>query len=188
MAISKFDLFFYFVTSSTMSWGFDTQPTQLHIPRYHDDIKWKQFPRYWPFVRGIPRSPVNSPHKGQCCGDLMFSLICIWINRWVNNHEAGDLISHRAHYDVIVMYTCKILCDTVWKKKAIIVWHCTHDNKNHTSLPHTWATLSHSLILKSSLQKTHINFFRYFDVFHGLKIYQTTDLVRGKWCSFQNEH
>ena len=32
----------------------------------HDDvIKWKHFPRYWPFVRGIHRSPVNSPHKGQ---------------------------------------------------------------------------------------------------------------------------
>ena len=31
----------------------------------HDDvIKWKHFPRYWPFVRGIHRSPVNSPHKG----------------------------------------------------------------------------------------------------------------------------
>ena len=32
----------------------------------HDDvIKWKHFPRYWPFVRGMHRSPVNSPHKGQ---------------------------------------------------------------------------------------------------------------------------
>ena len=32
----------------------------------HDDvIKWKHFPRYWPFVRRIHRSPVNSPHKGQ---------------------------------------------------------------------------------------------------------------------------
>ena len=31
----------------------------------HDDvIKWKHLPRYWPFVRGIHRSPVNSPHKG----------------------------------------------------------------------------------------------------------------------------
>ena len=28
-------------------------------------IKWKHFPRYWPFVRGIHRTPVNSPHKGQ---------------------------------------------------------------------------------------------------------------------------
>ena len=47
----------------------------------HDDvIKWKHFPRYWPFVRGIHRSPVNSPHKGQWRGALMFSLICVWIN------------------------------------------------------------------------------------------------------------
>ena len=33
----------------------------------------------------------------------MFSLICVWINDWVNNREAGDLRRYRAHYDVIVM-------------------------------------------------------------------------------------
>ena len=66
-------------------------------------IKWKYFPRYWPFVRGIHWSPVNSPHKGQWRGALMFSLICARINGWVNNGEAGDLRRHRAHYDVIVM-------------------------------------------------------------------------------------
>ena len=71
---------------------------------YHDDvIKWKHFPRNWPFVRGIHRSPVNSPHKGLWRGALMFSLICVWINDWVNNHEAGDLRRYLAHYDVIVM-------------------------------------------------------------------------------------
>ena len=63
------------------------------------------FPRYWPFVRGIHRSPVNSPHKGQWRGALMFSLICVWIIGWVNNREAGDLRRYRAHYDVIVMLT-----------------------------------------------------------------------------------
>ena len=43
----------------------------------HDDvIKWKHFPRYWRFVRGIHRLPVNSPHKGQWRGVLVFSLIC----------------------------------------------------------------------------------------------------------------
>ena len=69
----------------------------------HDDvIKWN-FPRYWPFVRGIHRSPVNSPHKGQWRGALMFSLICARINGWVNNGEAGDLRRHRVHYDIIVM-------------------------------------------------------------------------------------
>ena len=57
----------------------------------------------FPGHRGIPRSPVNSPHKGQWRGALMFSLICAWIDGWVNNGEAGDLRPHRAHYDVTVM-------------------------------------------------------------------------------------
>ena len=71
---------------------------------YHDDvIKWKHFPRNWPFVRGIHWSPVNSPHKGQWRGALMFSLIYVWINGWVNNREAGDLRRHLVHYDVTVM-------------------------------------------------------------------------------------
>ena len=44
----------------------------------HDDvIKWKHFPRYWPFVRGIHRPPVNSPHKGQWRGALLFFFICV---------------------------------------------------------------------------------------------------------------
>ena len=38
------------------------------------------------------------PRKGQWRGTLMFSLICAWINGWVNNREAGDLRRHRAHY------------------------------------------------------------------------------------------
>ena len=71
----------------------------------HDDvIKWKHFfPRYWPCVRGIHRSLVNSLHKGQWRGTLMFFLICAWINSWVNNREAGDLRRNRAHYGVTVM-------------------------------------------------------------------------------------
>ena len=48
-------------------------------------------------------SPVNSPRKGQWRGALMFSLICVWINGWVNNREAGDLRRYRAHYDVTLM-------------------------------------------------------------------------------------
>ena len=45
--------------------------------QWHDDvIKWKHFPRYWPFARGLHRPPVNSPHKGQWRGALMFSLLC----------------------------------------------------------------------------------------------------------------
>ena len=79
-------------------------PSHGVIKILHDDvIKWKHFPRYWPFVRGIDRSPVNSPHKGQWRGALMLTLIYARINDWVNNREAGDLRRNRAHYDVIVI-------------------------------------------------------------------------------------
>ena len=47
--------------------------------------------------------PVNSPHRGQWRGALMFSLICARIKDWVNNREAGDLRRHHGHYDVNVM-------------------------------------------------------------------------------------
>ena len=80
---------------------------------HHDDvIKWKHFPRYWPYVRGIHQSPVNSPHKGRWHRALMFSLICVWIYSWVNNREAGDLRRYRAHYDAIVMisWSCPLWC------------------------------------------------------------------------------
>ena len=72
----------------------------------HEVIKWKHFPRNWPFVRGIHRSPVNFPHKGQWRGSLMFFFICVWINDWVNN----DLRRVRTHYDVIVMSFEKQAC------------------------------------------------------------------------------
>ena len=71
----------------------------------HDDvIKWKHFPCYWSFVRGIYRLPMDSSHKSEWLGALMFSLICAWTNRWANNRDAGDLRRHRAHYNVIVMH------------------------------------------------------------------------------------
>ena len=115
----------YKLTISTVDWSkclynkeikaFMTKLTQKFIKqayqweagntKFHDDvIKWKHFPRYWPFVRGIHRSPVDSPHKGQWRGALMFPLICVWTNSWINNREAGDLRRYRAHYDVMVMF------------------------------------------------------------------------------------
>ena len=89
------------LTSSHM---YTQNETNTQWRGYGDDvIKWNHIPRYWPLVRGIHRWPVNSPHKGQWRGALMFSLIYAWINVWVNDREAGDLWRHRAHYDVTVM-------------------------------------------------------------------------------------
>ena len=46
----------------------------------------------------------NSPVPGEPVTrrfDVFF--ICVWINGWVNNRDAGDLRRYRTHYDVIVM-------------------------------------------------------------------------------------
>ena len=100
---------------NAIQWG-------LVVP--NDDImKWKHFPLYWAIVRGIHRSPVNSPHKGQWCGALMFSLICAWINSWVNNREAGDLRRHCTHYDVTVMiYGTKALGHHWFREWLVARW------------------------------------------------------------------
>ena len=63
-------------------------------------------------------SPVNSPHKGQWRGAVIFSFSCIWINSWINNREAGDLRRHRAHYDVTVMH----FGDGIY----VIKWKCVY--------------------------------------------------------------
>ena len=81
-----------------------TMPKWADLKGYHDDvIKWKHFPHNWPFVQGIHRSLVNSLHKGQWRGALIFSLICASINGWVNNGDTGNLRYHCTHYDVIVI-------------------------------------------------------------------------------------
>ena len=51
----------------------------LNIDNKHDVIEWKHFPRYWPFVRGIQWSPVNSSGAE------------LWCFLWsVYNWDAGD--------------------------------------------------------------------------------------------------
>ena len=95
-----------------------------HFGIWHDDvIKWKHFPHYWPFVQGIHQSPVNSLHKAQWHGALMFSLICAWINGWVNNGEAGDLKHHHAHCDVTVMEQGICEIGLMW---LMSWWSCDH--------------------------------------------------------------
>ena len=114
-----FDLSIHF-GAALLSWH-----VQYHDLLHDDVIKWKHFPRCWPFVRGIHRSPVISPHKGQWRGALMFPLICVWINGWVNNREAGDFRRYHAHYDVTVMlinfsHDHHVFCKT-WNMSSL--WH-----------------------------------------------------------------
>ena len=77
------------------------------------------FPRYWPFVRGIHRSPMYSPHKGRWRGALMISLISAWTKGWANNRNVGDLRRHRAHYGVIIMNsTCPSFSSLAYQKRS----------------------------------------------------------------------
>ena len=98
------------IRGSVALWG------QMSCRAPHIDVlKWKHFPRYWPFVRGIHCSSVNSPHKGQWRRALMFSLICAWTNAWIYIRYAGDLRRHRAHYDVTLVSCGNISGFFVWK-------------------------------------------------------------------------
>ena len=46
----------------------------------------------------------GNPHTKASDAELWcFFFICVWINDWVNNREAGDLRRHHCHYDVMVM-------------------------------------------------------------------------------------
>ena len=84
-----------------------------HTCWWRDDvIKCKHFPRYWPFVRGIHWSPVNSLHKGQWHEVYIFLWSAHWINGWANNREAGDLRRHRARYHVICSIQMHKCCKT----------------------------------------------------------------------------
>ena len=55
-------------------------------------------------------------------GPMMFSLICVWINGWVNNREAGDLRRHRGHYDVIVMMMMNNVVSTLLLLNNTHMW------------------------------------------------------------------
>ena len=90
------------VANSFISVHYTFKWKQISI--WHDDvIKWKHF-----CVTGHLCGEFTGrrwiPHKkGQRRGSLMFSVICVWINGWKNNREAGDLRRYRAHYDFNLM-------------------------------------------------------------------------------------
>ena len=156
----------------------------------HDDvIKWKHFPRYWPFVRGIHRSPVNSPHKGQWKGALIFSLICVWINGWVNNREAGDLRRYLAHYDVRVMSVWYVT-NMQGKKLVIMI-----DNRCHhlIALCWNWGTFSGPVLMMNSHGTGHYAHIRDFITLFGqwLSTIMSTEIkVTNHWiyAAYEMDH
>ena len=102
----------------------------IHTMLLHDGvIKWKHSPRHWPFVQGIHRWPVNFQHKGRWGGALVFSLICVWINGWVNIRDAGHLRRYRAHYDVIGMWCIFLWCRHITSYESVKCIHSCFFNR-----------------------------------------------------------
>ena len=62
-------------------------PSDLHKRHTWWPHQMETFPSYWPFVRGIHRCPVNSPHKGQWRGALIFS--DLHLNKWLSKQSWG---------------------------------------------------------------------------------------------------
>ena len=87
----------------------------LYSPLHDDVIKWKYVLCYWPFVRGIHRSQVNSPHKSQWRVALMFSFICAQTNSLANNGNMVDLRCHHTHHNAIVTI--------IELSKCILIFH-----------------------------------------------------------------
>ena len=66
-------------------------------------------------MRGIHQSPMNSLHKVQWHGALIFSLICACINGWGNNRKASGLKRKRTHYDVtLINYVNNSIIEQTW--------------------------------------------------------------------------
>ena len=98
---------------------------------YDDVIKWKHFPSYWPYVRGIHRSSVNSPHNGQEHGALMYSLIltgALWgesiSQRWWIHHTKSQRCFDIAYCpDQSVEQTVQLL--VIWAAITLMLRQCT---------------------------------------------------------------
>ena len=100
---------------------------------------WKHFPVTGHLCRELTGHRWISPQKGRWGGALMFPLICVWINSWVSNREAGDLRRYQALCDVAVMIVV-IAVDI--HGVSIHTWlHLKNKNKNaerHTAHTVVW--------------------------------------------------
>ena len=89
----------------------------------------------------------------------MFSLICVWINGWVNNRETVDWRRYRAHYDVTVMAHANGCGLCHWTQQSDRVSHIRvliktgrHDMSIIRNLPPTfYIEQNFSILIKTKL-------------------------------------
>ena len=103
---------------SIRNWLFPHTNGQLNAcyPCHGDVIKCQHFPRYCPFVQGIHLSPVNSPHKVQWRGALIF-FFHLRLNIQLSKQSSG--------------WWCETLSRPLWR-------HC---NGKEGTIVRTWNAL-----------------------------------------------
>ena len=139
---------------------------------FHDDvIKWKHFPRYWPFERGSHRG--EFPSQSQWCEALMFSLICVWTHGWANNRDAGDLRRYRhdrTNYDFTVMFFLNNQSCCTLPRFSLVLAHTVHKicrtTKEalhlETCTPHLITLACHDTSIKVDTYQKNLNQTRWF--------------------------
>ena len=121
--------------SKALPWGRDMEFTlwvETDLCSHHDDVmKWKRFPRYWPFVMGIHRSPVDSPFKGSVTAVLMF-FFDVRLNKLLNEQSNCWWVeTPRRSFDAIVMAVTEVLYaikapTVIWYMCVFILFTCAN--------------------------------------------------------------
>ena len=77
------------------------EPPDCHLTRWRHQIE--TFFALLAICAGNSPVPGEFPAQRPVTRSFDVFLICVWINDWINNREAGDLRRYRTHYDVIQM-------------------------------------------------------------------------------------
>ena len=100
-------------------------------------------------------SPMDSSHKSQWRGALIFSFVCAWPNGSANHRDAGDLRCDSAHYCVTLIYwpgknvgLCNI--KALIKQQAIIDWFISYVSIHISRASMKFTTFFHTHISKSN--------------------------------------
>ena len=122
-----------------------TQPVDItEIMQSWWRLQMETFSALLAICAGNSPVPGEFPAQKQWRGALMFSLICVWINGWVNN--CGDLRRYRTHCDVTVM---GMLCVT-----ALYVIVKSASNLSNNKVPSYFSSLHKKVSQKRFVLKT----------------------------------
>ena len=108
----------------------------------HDMIMtWQWFPHYWPYVRGIHGSLLDSADKGPVTVTLIFPLLLAWISCWTNRRVVSAFRWHDAH---VISPWC-----TIWLVQLIA--QTSNNGQNKYQEPNFFFHITHCIRVRPNL-------------------------------------